>query len=61
MLTKKQQIEIWQKLSDYTIDDNECIEEPFLQFPAGTHREEIWHWIEDNGPLRASDLMYHNY
>ena len=25
----------------------EEIEEPYLHFPAGTHREEIWHWFDE--------------
>lgn len=25
---------------------SDCFEEPFLHFPIGTHREEIWHWFE---------------
>ena len=35
------------------------IEEDFLDFRAGTHREEIWHWFEDTFDLSvAKDLMY---
>lgn len=26
--------------------DEECLEEPFLHFPKGTHREEVWKWFE---------------
>jgi len=44
----------WEMLGDIptTNDDSndetgpDCIEEPFLHFPIGTHREEIWHWFE---------------
>lgn len=32
------------------IDDVDCIEESFLHFPIGTHREEIWHWFEAMNP-----------
>lgn len=26
--------------------ETECIETAFMDFPAGTHREEIWHWFD---------------
>ena len=32
---------------DTPIDDNECIEEPFMQWEVGTHREYIWAYYED--------------
>ena len=34
------------------VDEADCeiIEEPFLHFPAGTHREDIWHWFESQHP-----------
>lgn len=38
--------------------DTEKIEEPWLDFPAGTHREEIWHWFEEQFDISvAEDLM----
>ncbi|WP_051516941.1 hypothetical protein [Herbaspirillum sp. RV1423] len=46
----------WEKLgnipvSEGTVDvDADTIEESFLQFPVGTHREEIWHWFEAQHP-----------
>ena len=42
---------------DGTLDD-ECLEEDWLIFPAGTHREEVWHWFEDYFDVSvATDLM----
>ena len=38
--------------------DTECIEAPWLHFPTGTHREEIWHWFENTFSVRVHDLMY---
>lgn len=32
---------------DTPIDDNDLILEPYLHFPTGTDRFEIWHWLED--------------
>lgn len=34
---------LWEKFSDIPMDpDTEKIEETFLNFPAGTDREDIW-------------------
>lgn len=42
---------LWDQLADvpvgYDGPDVDCIEEQFLHFPEGTHREDIWHWFED--------------
>ena len=49
--------EVWQELRDVPIDENDAIEVPFLQENAGTHREEIWHWIEEKYDVGVYDLM----
>lgn len=39
--------------------DTECIEEDWHGFPAGTFREDIWHWFEDAFDICvATDLMF---
>ena len=52
--------QLWDELADVPIDpETECIESDWKQFPAGTHREEIWHWFEDTFDVSvAEDLMY---
>ena len=52
--------QVWDELADVPMDpETECIESDWNQFPAGTHREEIWHWIEDTYHVSvAEDLMY---
>ena len=50
--------EVWEALGDIAIDDEECIDTPFLHFPAGTHREEIWHWIEETYDVSVHNLMF---
>lgn len=52
--------ELWDKLENHPYDpETECITEPYVIFPAGTHREEIWHWFEESfGISVAEDLMY---
>lgn len=46
----------WDRLGDVPTADGHfeyedgAIEQPFLDFPAGTHREEIWRWFEAQHP-----------
>ena len=50
--------ELWEQFGDIPIDDNDCIVEPFKQFPIGTDRFEIWHWFEREFNVSvAKDLM----
>lgn len=51
--------ELWERLSDIAIDENDCIDEPFLFFEAGTENTEIWHWFEEKFNISiAKDLMF---
>ena len=38
--------------------DTEKIEEPFLSFPAGTDREDIWHWFDERHSKGVVYLLY---
>lgn len=38
---------LWDALADIPIDDDEQIEIPFLQFPAGVEKWHIHHWFEN--------------
>lgn len=51
--------DLWQEFGDVPMDPiTECIEEAWGSFPAGTHREEVWHWFEDTFHISvAKDLM----
>lgn len=44
----------WDEFRDvptvYEGENVDCIEQPFLHFDAGTHREEVWHWFESQNP-----------
>lgn len=53
-------LDLWQKLEDHPYDpETECILAPYIIFPVGTHREEIWQWFEDSFHIcLAEDLMY---
>lgn len=51
--------DLWEEFGEVPMDPvTECIEAPFRDFPAGTHREEVWHWFEEKFSLSvAMDLM----
>ena len=49
--------EMWEILTDIPIDEDECIEEPFLHFETGTDRYDIWHWIEDTYDVVIGKLL----
>lgn len=63
--------DLWDSLEDIPMNpETECIDTPFTvisqpgcaytvkTFPAGTHREEIWHWFEDTFHISiAIDLI----
>lgn len=63
--------DLWLAFGDIPMDpETECLETPFTPcfpdsnnvravFPAGTHREDIWHWFEQTFHISiAQDLMY---
>jgi len=50
---------IWAKFGDVPMNpETECIEEDFVNWPAGTHREEIWHWFDQRHSKGVAYLMY---
>lgn len=62
---------LWDEFGDIPMNpETECLESEFapkddngepitIPFPAGTHREDIWHWFEDHFKISvALDLMY---
>ena len=50
---------LWQDFGDIPMNpETECIEQSWHGFPAGTQREEIWHWFEETFDISvAADLM----
>lgn len=49
---------LWRLLGDIPVNDDGFIEESFLGFPVGTHREDIWHWFEDsNSDFIVGEVM----
>lgn len=52
--------ELWYQLEDIPMDpETECMEAPFLHFPAGTSREDIWKWFDKNYSNGVHSLLYH--
>lgn len=50
---------LWAEFGDIPMDpETECIEEPFMRWGAGTHREEIWHWFDDRYSNGVAYLLY---
>lgn len=52
-------IDLWNEFGDEPMNpDTECIDVDWHGFSAGTHREEIWYWFEDEfGISVAVELM----
>ena len=50
---------MWAKLGDIPMNpETECIEEDFVNWPAGTPREDIWHWLDERHSKGVAYLMY---
>lgn len=49
----------WESFGDVPMDpETETIEQPWGIFPAGTEKEEIWHWFEREFSIPVSELLY---
>lgn len=49
---------LWTELGDIPVNAAGEIETPFQQFEAGTPREDIWHWFEDqNQRFLVGEIM----
>ena len=47
----------WAELGDIPVNDDGIIQEPFLWWPKGTDREDIWHWFDEKYPGGVVKLM----
>ena len=55
---KKVVNDLWLSLGNITVDENDQIEQGWGDFPAGTDKFTIWHWIEETYDVSiAEDLM----
>ena len=51
-------LSLWHDFSDVPINDWDEIEVPFMHFPAGTYRFDIWHWFDERWPGGVYDLLF---
>lgn len=59
MKTLEELQELWSQLSDIPVNNNDEIEEDFLDFPAGTDKFDVWNWFDEQCPKGlAEDLMF---
>lgn len=50
---------LWEEFGELPMNpETECMEKPFLLFPVGTHREEIWHWFDERYSTGVYSLLY---
>lgn len=51
--------ELWKLFGEIPMyPDTECMEDNFLHFPAGTHREEVWKWFDQRHSKGVGHLLY---
>lgn len=51
--------QLWKNLGDISVNEDDEIEEIFMQFPAGTSKFDIWHWFDEQCPNNLyDDLMF---
>ena len=49
---------LWAEFGDVPMNpETECMDEPFLGFPVGTHREDIWHWFDERHSQGVAYLL----
>ncbi len=50
--------DLWEEFGDVPMNpDTEEIEKPWKHFLPGTHREDIWHWFEEQFNISVAELM----
>ena len=50
---------LWRQLADIPMNpETEKMEEPFMDFPVGTDREDIWHWFDERHSKGVVYLLY---
>lgn len=42
--------ELWEMFADIPVNENDELEQPFLSFPAGTSKTDVWHWFDERTP-----------
>ena len=44
--SKDDLVSLWELLGDIPIDDDDRITEPFMDWPTGSNRFDIWYWFD---------------
>lgn len=52
--------ELWNDFSKIPINNDDELEEPFMCFPAGTCRFDVWHWFDERYPHNLHDDLLNN-
>jgi len=47
---------IWKEGKNIPINDDDEIDVAWMEFPKGTPREDIWHWIEETFDISIAEL-----
>lgn len=51
--------ELWEEFGDIPMNpETEKIEAPFIGFPAGTDKEDVWHWFDERHSRGVHYLLY---
>lgn len=59
MKTLEELRKLWDEFGDTPVNNNDEIEEDFLDFPVGTDKFDVWHWFDEQCPKGlAEDLMF---
>lgn len=56
-LTDAEIEKLWDELEDVPIDEDEYLDIDWKVWSKGTHREEIWHWFDENHSKGVGWLM----
>lgn len=49
--------QLWIEFGDIPINNNDEIEQPFMDFEIGTDRFQIWHWFDERYPGGVHELI----
>lgn len=50
--------DLWETFGDLPMDpETECLEVEWMGFPAGTFREDVWHWFESEFGLSVAENL----
>ena len=58
-MNDKEVEKLWAEFADVPMNgETECMDAPFMDFPIGTSREDIWHWFDEHHSRGVTYLMY---